>query len=151
MVFRNIQCGEIMEVVLDLRTLTDGKTGSAKDRFYALLGQGNRMQAAGMLTPTWQAHIDGIGCQRSTKCVSLKRRTMQIQFCFQRISGRIDHLTCGTPLGIRQGTELLEQRSQFAFFAQVTDTHGIQQREITRSGKFRSGTGQQRLDVMHGN
>ena len=47
MVFRDIQCGEIVEVVLDLRPLATAKPASAKDRFDALQGPGDRMQAAG--------------------------------------------------------------------------------------------------------
>ena len=42
MIFRNIQGSEIMEVVLNLRTIMDGKTGAAKNRLDALQGSGSR-------------------------------------------------------------------------------------------------------------
>ncbi len=108
MIFRDIQCREVIEIIFDLRALADRKTGSAKDRFNTLQGQRNRMQTSGLLTAPRQAHIDGICSQRVAQRISLESRAMLIERSFQCIAGCIDDLPGSTSLGIRQATKLLQ-------------------------------------------
>jgi len=108
MVFRHVERGEIVEIVLDLGSVGDGEAERAEQRLTALQRARQRMQAADAAAAAGQRYVERFCRKLRGELRVRERRAARGQRLFERRFGRIDARAGGGALGRRELAESLQ-------------------------------------------
>ncbi len=146
----NIQCFEVVIIVLDLRSLCHAVTGRLKQRLNSLDRPTHRMQAAGALTTPWQTHINSLSGQLRAQRPFDKNLALRINCLLYLTFGLIDFLTGCRSLFGWQRAQALQQSRQLSLLAQIINPQLIKRALICAGRNRLQGSLQKRICVGHG-
>ena len=132
MLGRDVEGGEIMEIVLDVRPLSDGKTHIAKYRHHFIEHLADRVDAALSLGANREGNVDFFRAQARIEGATFKRGAARIERIDQFIFDAVERLTSSfARLGI-ESAEGFHARGQAAFLAERCDARDVERRRIPR-------------------
>ena len=118
-VLRDIERLEVVEIVFDFGAVGHIEAHAVKEFDHALQGQGNRMQAAALLTAAGQSNVECLGGQLRLQFGGVKRIAFFVIGRLKTVFAFVDVRADGFLFFGRQAAELFQQGVQFAGFAHV--------------------------------
>ena len=121
----NVECFEVVEVVLDLGAFHDVEPEVAKERLDPFQGPGNRVEAAGPLSPSRKGHVDSfpaeLGVHRGPgQCLAPGSRRLR-----ERVLDLVERLAGGRPLGGGERAETPELLGDDPLTTEKTNPHTL--------------------------
>ncbi len=145
--FRKVQRGEVVEIVLDIRTFSDGKAHISEDHRQLFHHLGDRVQRALRLRPHRQGHIhrlrDQGGIQGRGFQIRLARLDQVTEPGLETIERRAHHLAFLRA----HPAQLAHHQRHRALLAQRPDAHSVQRRLIGRAINLAAHLGFKRVEI----
>ena len=120
MVGRDVQRGEVVEIVFDLRAFRHGITDGMKQGFDAFQRARDRMQSAHAGTAPRQRHVQRLRRQLGIQCTLLDGIALRIQRGFDLLFDLVDARTGCRALFGGKFAQAFQQAGQAAFLAEIT-------------------------------
>ena len=150
MVRREVQCLEVVPVVLDLRTVGQLVAEPAEDFGDPLQRARHRVDAAALPVAARQGHVDGLTGQARVERGFLQHRPARGQRLPDLVADPVDGFAGGLALVGRQGAQLLELGGDAALLAQQSHAQGFQCVGRLRGGDVGQRARGQGFDFAHG-
>jgi hypothetical protein len=146
---RNVQSLEVVEVVLDLRTLGNLEAGTPEQRLDAQPRARERMQAAAPLAAPRQRDVDA-----ATRKFALDRRALELgvpgrQGLLEALLDRVDRLPRLASLGDSEPADALQAQRQLALLAEELHAQFLERGERIARANLRERRGRECVEVGH--
>ncbi len=147
---REVERGEVVEVVFDIRTFGNGKTHLRENLRDLVDRLADRMDAPGRFGPHRQGHVQPFGGKALIEGRAFQFRFAPIDRLGQRIAHRVEH---GATRPARFGIERAQRLHLFgdqAFAAQHGDANLVERVETGRARDLGQGLVANLIEVVHG-
>ena len=149
MVFRDIQRGEVVEIVFDLGSGPHAESRVTEDLLDPEPGAGDRMPSAESGTAAGQRDIDRIRREPGCQGIRFERLTTRIETLLDGLLGLVDGLTGLWPILRREGAEALEQRRKLSLLSEIGNAHRIERGQLGCRVDFGVRRRNELLDFLH--
>ena len=121
----NVEGFEVVEVVLDLGAFHDVEPEVAKERLDPFQGPGNRVEAAGPLSPPGKGHVDPFPAELGVHRGPGQRLAPGARRLRERVLDLVERLAGRRPLGGGERAETPELLGDYPLAAEKTNPHAL--------------------------
>ena len=136
MLVREVERGEVMEIVLDVRAFGDREAHLGEDGDDLVHDLQGRMHAAARTARAGQGEVDALVFQTLRQMRGLQRGLARLQRGGHRVAHGVDRRAGGLARLRRQGAEGLQKPGDAPGLAQSRHAHGVQRGQVRNGGDF---------------